>query len=246
MSRAFGIISTSIWGSRRFRGLPCELARLVYLYLHTNRHGTSIGAYRLPIAYIATDLRVPEDRANIALAAVVHASLARYDELEEVVSIIGWWDHNPITNRKHLQGAIRAQRELPRTSPAGVVSAVEIAGSALAVARRWATDEKGRRAAAEALEMCREMLLGVVDDHGMPALAAAVQTLPHPLSEELPIALSIDLSIGVNGFRAETETETETQTQTQTETQTETETGKSPLSDEIAALNQRAGARSAR
>ena len=54
--RDFAKISCSIWHSRKFRSLPNDDCRLVYLYLHTNPHVNSLGCYVLPFGYAIADL----------------------------------------------------------------------------------------------------------------------------------------------------------------------------------------------
>ena len=53
MARDFFKVSPNLWSSRKFRGLPDDQCRLLYLYLLTCKHANSCGCFELPVAYIA-------------------------------------------------------------------------------------------------------------------------------------------------------------------------------------------------
>lgn len=111
--RQFGIISSSIWRSKRFRQLHNDLARLVYLYLHTTTHGNSAGAFVLPPEMAALELKVPAEGVRAAFVNLAEARLIRYDPEEELIQIINFFRFNAISSRKHLQGPVRIIQALP-------------------------------------------------------------------------------------------------------------------------------------
>lgn len=111
--RQFGIISSSIWRSKRFRQLESDLARLVYLYLHTTTHGNSAGAFVLPPEMAALELKVPADDVRAAFVNLAEARLIRYDPEEELIQIVNFFRFNAISSRKHLQGPVRIIQALP-------------------------------------------------------------------------------------------------------------------------------------
>jgi hypothetical protein len=111
--RQFGIISSSIWRNKRFRQLESDLARLVYLYLHTTTHGNSAGAFVLPPEMAALELKVPADDVRAAFVNLADAQLIRYDPEEELIQIINFFRFNAISSRKHLQGPVRIIQALP-------------------------------------------------------------------------------------------------------------------------------------
>jgi antitoxin component of RelBE/YafQ-DinJ toxin-antitoxin module len=111
--RQFGIISSSIWRSKRFRLLSSDLARLTYLYLHTTTHGNSAGAFVLPPEMAALELKVPSEDVRAAFVALDEVRLIRYDQDEEMIQILDFFRFNSISSRKHLQGPVRIIKSLP-------------------------------------------------------------------------------------------------------------------------------------
>ena len=112
--RKFAAISPKIWGSRKWRKLDRDdKARLLYLYLHTCPHATSIGAFRLPIGYAAADLRWEVAHVEAAFSTLADAQLIDYDVDDEIVRIIDFLTHSPPTNPKHAGAALALARELP-------------------------------------------------------------------------------------------------------------------------------------
>jgi hypothetical protein len=113
MSRDFGKISTSIWGSQKFLALSGDEARLLYLYLHTCPHGNAIGCFRLPKGYATTDLHWSEKTFDSAIEALCEVNLTGFDRAENVVRIVDFLRHAGITNPKHGAGAVKAALSLP-------------------------------------------------------------------------------------------------------------------------------------
>ena len=111
--RNFAKISPSIWRSQKFQSLGTDTAKLLYLYIHTCPHVTSLGCYVLPLGYIMTDLGWGEQKIREAMQALHQSGLIEWCEQEEVVSITRFLDFSPITNRKHAQGMLRLWASLP-------------------------------------------------------------------------------------------------------------------------------------
>jgi len=237
MARKFGMISTSIWSSKRFKSLDGNAAKLVYFYLHTNRHGNSIGVYQIPVDYFTADLKMDSDDVKGAMQKISDAGLAEYDADEEVIRIVGWFTHNPLTNRKHLMGAVNAFNDLPTDSKLRPVVALEIAYSMVSRIKLWSNEPKIHEAKAEVVEILSELLTKTRASVGNKAF----DEIFIDLSIDLRIALSIALPIGLPIVRQIQETEMETEIET--ETNTETDTGKSPkknVQDGVADLNAKA------
>jgi len=110
--RDYGKISTSIWRSKKFKGVS-DNDRLFYLYLHTCPHVNSVGCYVLPIGYIQADLGWSEKAINKCIDSLSKAYLIAYNKTEELIRIIGFVDHDPFTNEKHAKGAIKIALSLP-------------------------------------------------------------------------------------------------------------------------------------
>ena len=114
--RDYSKVSPAVWQSERFNSLPSDDGRFVYLYLLTNGHQTSAGAYRLPDGYACVDLRWPEERYVKARAELVAADLIEFDTSTSVLMISRWFRHNPPMNRSHLRGIERLLEKLPSPS----------------------------------------------------------------------------------------------------------------------------------
>lgn len=191
MSRLFGKVASTIWNSQRFNRLSGPLPRLAYVYLHTNTHGNSSGAYRLPPAYLAADMRIETTEAEAVLAEMSQIGLIDYDRDEQVVVIEGWWPHNQIMNRKHLQSVINVLHGLPRGTRFRPRVAFLASASTIERARTWVTDTKGAEAAQDALTMCSKMLRSVINEAPDSAISDAENTLSETLLIEVSEALSI-------------------------------------------------------
>ena len=222
MARKFGMIATSIWSSRRFLSLPDEQTRLTYFYLHTNAHGNSIGAYRIPQAYFSADRGMDADSVAKAINAICEAGLAEYDHVENVVRITGWFTFNPITNRKHLMGAINAFNEIPSHSTIRPVVACEIAFSMLKRIKVWSKERKIHQAKQEVVEILSDFITEVRQSVGNKEF----DEIFIGLSVGLCIALSIGLPIGLPIVRQIQETDKDTEIEKEIEI--ETDTGAAP------------------
>ena len=111
--RDFSKISPALWHSKRFNNLPSDDGRYLYLYLLTNEHQTSAGCYRLPDGYATNDLSWELSRYVTARQELVAADLIFFDELESVVMITRWFQHNPPMSDSHFIGIERVLAKLP-------------------------------------------------------------------------------------------------------------------------------------
>lgn len=130
--RDFGKISSSIWRSKRWRKIAPTLegdkakARLVknaYFYLHTSVHGNSIGAYVIPPELAALDMQEPVEDIAMAYRTMQEVGLARYDEEEGLAQVVGFFEFNGFTSRKHLAGSLKIFHSLPSCHLKDVVAA---------------------------------------------------------------------------------------------------------------------------
>lgn len=266
------MIITSVWGSVRFRSLPDDSCKLGYLFLHTNTHGNSIGAYRMPVEYLMADMQKDWDEATRIIDAIVSAGLAEYDHSESAVRILNWFPHNPINSPKHLAGAITRFFDIPKKSEFIPAVAVEIILSAHSKAR-----ELGLRGQSQirSAKTDRAKTSGMINMESSATMLQALSEMLEELSQSqqaqvieginkhpprIAQHIAEDLSLPVSGaeYRAMdtpiaggidtplgTETDTQTHTQTETETQTETRNA-TDLQAEIAALTARAAKASAK
>lgn len=116
--REFAKISTSIWGSRKFKSLPSDDARLVYLYLHTCPHVNSLGCFVLPFGYALSDLGwndmdTDPIRYRNCIRDLCDSGLIGFEKGENLVRIVDFLKHSPFSNEKHAKGAIKLLGGIP-------------------------------------------------------------------------------------------------------------------------------------
>lgn len=106
MSRDFSKVASTVWRSRKFRGLKDDDARYVYLYLLTNSHCNSAGCYDMLEGYVIADLEWSGERVRAAMERLSKAFLIDVDEGAETVLIVNWVTFNEPTNAKHAIGVL--------------------------------------------------------------------------------------------------------------------------------------------
>lgn len=109
-ARPFTMVRRTLWGSRRFAGLPDDRCRYLYLYLLTCPHQTSSGCFVLKEAYALADLRMTgagwtAETYRQAFAALVAGGLILADEETGEVLVTRWWQDNSPNNKSWFDGA---------------------------------------------------------------------------------------------------------------------------------------------
>lgn len=264
--RQFGLISCSIWRSRRFRALASDAARLVYLYLHTTTHGNSVGTFVLPPEMAALDLKISADQVREAYVELAQVGLTRYDHEEELVQIRDFFRFNAISSRKHLQGPLRVIHALPQ-SPVRDCAACDLVLAIFDRREEWADKvrrfrmsetQADRTSAANLTEAISAFDVSAADlvkemdlkrALGSPEINLDADTLDR-LGEALLIPLShtpIRNGIDITDKEKETEKETEKEKTTEkdktktTETETGDFAGKLTASDLLNGFRERLG-----
>lgn len=98
-------IGIRLWRSKRFAKVG-ETAKLMYVYFLTNPHTNTIGLYEIPLSYIPLDTGLEQRAIHRAIVDLSEAGLIAHDPENDLILIERWLDHSPITNKKHLMGAI--------------------------------------------------------------------------------------------------------------------------------------------
>lgn len=106
----FTMVRRSLWGSRRFSGLPDDAQRYLYLYLLTCPHQTSTGCLLLKEDYALADLRLAgadwtAAKYRKSLAALEAAELILMDPDAGEILITRWWQDNSPNNESWFSGA---------------------------------------------------------------------------------------------------------------------------------------------
>ncbi|MBN9347698.1 MAG: hypothetical protein J0I48_16125 [Devosia sp.] len=109
----FTKVSANVWRSARFKKLD-DPARLFYLFLISNEHANSIGAYRLPDGYALDDLGSSWTAPKLTKArdALLEAELIAFDAEAQTYFVRRWFKHSPPQNESHAQGCRRLISEL--------------------------------------------------------------------------------------------------------------------------------------
>jgi len=113
MAREFGLISTSIWNSRKFCGLKSDDAKLLYFYLLTCPSVNSLGCYVMKPGYAAADLGWDVIRYTDGIDALCKAYLISIDNPENLIRVHDFMTHSEIMNVKHGIGATKMAFALP-------------------------------------------------------------------------------------------------------------------------------------
>lgn len=204
--RQFGIISSSIWRSKRFRQLSTDLARLTYLYLHTTTHGNSVGAFVLPPEMAALELKRPAKDVRKALEELAKVNLIRHDSEEELIQIVNFFRYNSPSSRKQLAGPLRFVRDALPASPVRDAVACDLVVAMYERAQTWDKDVEARGAFLnEAAKLVKEMRLQ--DRLCSPEIGLSIELLKG-LSDDLLIELPIQLILSEHSNNTTTQTHT--------------------------------------
>ena len=179
------MIKTSIWRSKKFRQLDNMKAQMCYLMLHTIETGNSAGCFRLMPAVAAGFLGngIDPDEAEALILELQGVDLIRWDEEEEIVQIVGFYDLSPPSSRPQLAGPVTILDGLPDCSPVWGAKA-ELAIAIWGKARNFGP---GGADAAEAFNwQARKYLLG------NPEAETLFNSLDSDDRRALSSALSID------------------------------------------------------
>jgi len=212
--RDFGKIATTLWRSKRWRKVADPFHRLVYMYLHTSPHGNSVGAFVVPPELAALDMKADSSLVSEAYIKLQEVGLIRYDDSEELVQIVGFFQYNSFTSRKHSAGSMKVFFSLP-DCPLKERVAVDIAVSMYQRAMTWGIDVDARGAFLnDASNLVKSRKLEPLFDPD--EIGLSIELLIE-LSEHLLIDLPI-LQRQRQRQKQRLKTETETETQTETET----------------------------
>lgn len=104
--RDFNKVSTTLWRSKKFRALPDDQCRFVYLYILTCPHGNSAGCFDLNPHYACGDLGCTEKAYRKTLDILCKVGLILWDNDENTIFVTNWEEFNEPTNPKHAIGLL--------------------------------------------------------------------------------------------------------------------------------------------
>lgn len=113
--RVYGTIYSAFWNNETMSCLPDD-AKLLALFLLTSDHGNLIGCFRLPLGYIAEDLRWTKERVTNALANLQEEKFLIYDHKLSWLIICNYLKWNPIANPNQGRSVENIFLQVPNSS----------------------------------------------------------------------------------------------------------------------------------
>jgi hypothetical protein len=95
--RDYGVVYCKMWTDIKFQGFSSD-EKLLFVYLITNEHCPLFGYYRLPIAYIADDLKWEPNHVASTMAALCQHGVAMFSAPYSWVLIPNFLKYNPLRN----------------------------------------------------------------------------------------------------------------------------------------------------
>ena len=89
-----GFIDSEFWFNPNVR----TVTKLIVVYCYTSVHTTPLGCFRLPLAYVAADLQLPEESIKAGFAHAERAGLLCFDEDTEWLWIPAFLQWNKAAN----------------------------------------------------------------------------------------------------------------------------------------------------
>lgn len=104
-------VSSVLWTEPKFIALS-DADRVVYIYLATCEHQTSVGCARVPRMYAAADLRRATTEFAESVERLQAATLIVGDPETEEFFVCNWFETNGPTNPRHLAGLLKRIDEI--------------------------------------------------------------------------------------------------------------------------------------
>jgi hypothetical protein len=110
----YAIIQCHFWDDERIWPLN-PIAKLVFSYLLTNKHGNSIGFYVLRYGYGVSDVNITNAQFDEAFKELIQKGLIFWDRENSLLLIKNYLKHNPVYTDKQAAGAGGLLLSLPRS-----------------------------------------------------------------------------------------------------------------------------------
>lgn len=108
----WGIVERGFWRNSYVRALSDD-AKLLLLYLFTGPHGNAAGCFVLASAYVAADLKWSVEKVEERFAELLLKPFLERDADTDLVLLLGWWGHNPISNPNTAKNIVETIGALP-------------------------------------------------------------------------------------------------------------------------------------
>ena len=107
-------IESAIWHDEKFVTLSPMQQRL-FLYLLTCPHGNILGLFVLKEGYACDDLGCSRRKFRTDLSKLCEIRALAYDQKTNILWILNFLEHNPITNPNQVKSAVKTFSELPKS-----------------------------------------------------------------------------------------------------------------------------------
>ena len=107
-------IDSLFWRDQKNRKLSDD-GKLLFLYLLTCPHRSSIGLYYLPEQYVASDIKWTLERVQKGFKELLQNGCVKYDKDNEIVFIKNFLRYNSFENSNQIRGALKYLITLPDT-----------------------------------------------------------------------------------------------------------------------------------
>lgn len=117
--RTFGILPTEFWKNEKLQSLPAT-TRLIAAYLYSGPHNNMIGCFRLPLTYIAEDLKLQMRFVSKAIKELTAISFLRFDEASKYFVITNFITARAkkwLLNQNNYIAATRVLEEISDSVP---------------------------------------------------------------------------------------------------------------------------------
>lgn len=114
-------IHDTFWTDAKVNRLGSQI-KLAYLYLLTSPHRNLLGLYRLPVAYMAFDLRWDPEDAKEAVRILESEGFITYDRGSSFVLVKRFLKHNRLENPNQTKAALAKLKEIGSNPLLGVLA----------------------------------------------------------------------------------------------------------------------------
>jgi len=113
MMRDVGFIDSEFWFNPQVRMLPLATKAIV-IYCYASPHTTSLGCFRLPLVYAASDLQVSQAIVQEGFAQAEQAGLLVFDEASHWLLIPSFLKGNKVSNLRQWKIIQQLLSKVPR------------------------------------------------------------------------------------------------------------------------------------
>ena len=111
--RIYGAIQTRFWAHEDVRKLS-DQSKLLAIYLLSSSHTNMLGCFRIPVGYIAEDLKWSSEQVKQGLSDLSHINFLVLDEHTDWLFIQNFLKYHPIDNPNQGKSIVNIFEETPK------------------------------------------------------------------------------------------------------------------------------------